>query len=156
MELVVDTSVLIAVLTGDAARDRLIARTQGAELLAPGSVHWEVGTAFSALLKRRRLKLSEVQAALAAYAEIPIRVVEVELGAALELADRFGLYAYDAYLMACARRQRQCAPNQSIGGLIPSTASRYPAASLDPSGSRSGIVRPPTNLTEIESAARSV
>jgi predicted nucleic acid-binding protein len=104
MQLVVDTSALIAVLTGEPTRDRLIARTQNAELLAPGSVHWETGNALSALLKRRRLKLAEVQAALAAYARIPIRLVEVELGIALELADRLGLYAYDAYLMACARQ----------------------------------------------------
>jgi predicted nucleic acid-binding protein len=104
MEVVIDTSALIAVLTAEPARERLIARTQGAELLAPGSVHWETGNALSGLLKRRRLKLAEVQAALAAYALIPIRLVEVELGAALELADRFGLYAYDAYLMACARQ----------------------------------------------------
>lgn len=106
MELVVDTSVLIAVLTGEALRERLIARTHGAELLAPGSVHWEIGNAFSALLRRRRLKLPEAQAALTAYGQIPIRFVEVELASALELADRFGLYAYDAYLVACARRQR--------------------------------------------------
>jgi predicted nucleic acid-binding protein len=106
VEIIVDTSVLIAVLTGEPTRDHLIARTQGAELLAPGSVHWEVGNAFSVLLKRRRLQLPEVQAALAAYAQIPIRFVDVELAAALELAHRFGLYAYDAYLMACARRQR--------------------------------------------------
>lgn len=106
MELVVDTSVLIAVVTGEPSRDQLIARTHGTELLAPGSVHWEVGNAFSALLKRRRLRLPEVQAALTAYAQIPIRFVEIELATALELADRFGLYAYDAYLMACARRQR--------------------------------------------------
>jgi predicted nucleic acid-binding protein len=98
--------VLIAVLTAEPTRDQLIARTQGAELLAPGSVHWEIGNAFSALLKRRRLKLPEVQTALSAYAQIPIRFVEVEPGAAVELADRFGLYAYDAYLIACARRQR--------------------------------------------------
>ncbi len=106
MELVIDTSVLIAVLTGQPSRDLLIARTQGAELFAPGSVHWEVGNAFSVLLKRRRIKLSEVQAALTAYSQIPIRFVEVELADAIELADRFGLYASDAYLMACARRQR--------------------------------------------------
>jgi predicted nucleic acid-binding protein len=106
LELVVDSSVLIAVLTGEPTRDHLIARTQGAELVAPGSVHWEVGNAFSALLKRRRLKLAEAQAALAAYAQIPIRFVDVELAAGLELADRFGLYAYDAFLMVCARRQR--------------------------------------------------
>jgi predicted nucleic acid-binding protein len=106
MEFVVDTSVLVAVLTGEATRDQLIARTHGAELLAPGSVHWEIGNAFSALLKRRRLKLPEVQAALSAYAQIPIRFVEIEPAVAVELADRFGLYAYDAYLLACARRQR--------------------------------------------------
>ena len=106
MELVVDTSVLIAVLTGEPAREQLIVRTHGADLLAPGSVHWEVGNALSALLKRRRLRLNEVQAALAAYGRIPIRVVEVEVAAALELADRFGVYAYDAYLLACARRHQ--------------------------------------------------
>jgi predicted nucleic acid-binding protein len=103
MELVVDTSALLAVLTGEPTRDRLIARTHDAELLAPGSVHWETGNALSALLKRRRLKLAQVQAALVAYTQIPIRLVEVELGVALELADRLGLYAYDAYLLACAR-----------------------------------------------------
>lgn len=105
MELIIDTSAIVAVLTAEPSRDRIIARTQGAELLAPGSVHWETGNALSALLKRRRLKLPEVQAALAAYARIPIRLVDVELGAAIELADRFGLYAYDAYLMVCARQQ---------------------------------------------------
>jgi predicted nucleic acid-binding protein len=104
MDLVIDTSALIAVLTAESTRDRIIARTQGAELLAPGSVHWETGNALSALLKRRRLKLAEVQAALAAYRQIPIRLVEIELDVALELADRLGLYAYDAYLMACARQ----------------------------------------------------
>jgi predicted nucleic acid-binding protein len=103
VEVVVDTSALLAVLVGEPSRDQIIARTQGAELLAPGSVHWEVGTALSALLKRRRIKLAEVHAALAAYARIPLRLVQVDLGTALELADRLGLYAYDAYLMACAR-----------------------------------------------------
>jgi predicted nucleic acid-binding protein len=103
-ELVIDTSALIAVLTAESSRDRIIARTQGTQLLAPGSVHWETGNALSALLKRRRLKLAEAQAALAAYRRIPIRLVEIELEAALELADRLGLYAYDAFLLACARR----------------------------------------------------
>lgn len=39
MELVVDTSVLIALLSGEPPRSQLIARTRRAELLAPGSVH---------------------------------------------------------------------------------------------------------------------
>jgi predicted nucleic acid-binding protein len=103
---VVDTSALIAVLTGEEARDRLIARTQGSVLVAPGSVPWELGNALSALVKRRRLTLAQARAALATYAGIPLRIVEVDLAVALELADRFGLYAHDAYLVACARSQQ--------------------------------------------------
>ena len=58
------------------------------------------------MLKRRRASLTQVRAMLAAYAKIPVRFLEVDLGVALELADEFGLYAYDAYLLACARAQR--------------------------------------------------
>ena len=101
-----DTSALLAVLTGEETRDRLIARTQGATLVAPASVHWELGNALSALVKRRRLTLAQAQAALVTYAGIPLRIVQVDLAMALELADRFGLYAHDAYLMACARGQQ--------------------------------------------------
>lgn len=106
MAVVVDTSVLIAVIAGEPERVALIRATQGAELIAPASVHWEIGNACSAMLKRRRATLAQVRAMLAAYARIPVRFVEVDLGSALELSDEFGLYAYDAYLLACARAQR--------------------------------------------------
>ena len=106
MPIVVDTSVLIAVIAGETERPALIRATEGADLVAPASVHWEVGNACSAMLKRRRASLAQVRAMLAAYAQIPLRFLEVDLGVALELADEFGLYAYDAYLLASARAQR--------------------------------------------------
>jgi len=49
MELVVDTSAIIAVLVREPLRAALIDVTAGADLLAPPSVHWEVGNAFSAM-----------------------------------------------------------------------------------------------------------
>ena len=104
--LVIDTSVLIAVIAAEAERPALIRATRGAELVAPASVHWEVGNACSAMLKRRRASLAQVHAMLAAYAQIPLRLLEIDLGRALELADRLGLYAYDAYLLAAAQAQR--------------------------------------------------
>jgi len=104
--MVVDTSILIAVLAAEAERPALIRVTQGAELVAPASVHWEIGNACSAMLKRRRATLPQVRAMLTAYGQIPLRLLEVDLGRALELADQFGLYAYDAYLLAAARSQR--------------------------------------------------
>lgn len=104
--MVVDTSVLIAVIAAEAERAALIRVTQGAELVAPASVHWEIGNACSAMLKRRRASLAQVRAMLAAYGQIPLRLLEVELGRSLELADQFGLHAYDAYLLAAAGSQR--------------------------------------------------
>lgn len=106
MEMVVDTSVLVAVVAAEQERRLLIERTHGATLVAPASVHWEVGNAFAAMLKRRRLTLAQTIQALTAYAQIPIRYVDVELVDALRLADELKIYAYDAYVIACAQRQR--------------------------------------------------
>ncbi len=104
--LVIDTSAIVAVVLGEESRPWLIERTRGVELLAPASVHWEVGNAFSALLRRRRAELRELRVALLAYRAIPLRLLDVDLGAAVALCAEFGLYAYDAYVLACARAQR--------------------------------------------------
>jgi len=106
VDLVVDTSVLVAVIAAEAERGALIERTRGAALVAPASVHWEVGNALAAMLKRRRATVEQVLQAVAAYEQIPLRFVDVDLAESLRLADAHSLYAYDAYLVACARRQR--------------------------------------------------
>jgi predicted nucleic acid-binding protein len=106
MEMVVDTSVIIAVLTSEAERAALVERTRSVQLVAPASVHWEVGNAFAAMLKRRRIKLPEIEQALEAYEGIPLRFLAVDLTTALRLAAEHNLYAYDAYVIACASRQR--------------------------------------------------
>ena len=106
MVIVIDTSALVAVLISEPQRAALVRATHGADLVSPGSVHWEVGNALSALLKRRRATLEQVQRALAAYSEIPLRLVDVDLALALEVAAEHSLYAYDAYLITCALAQR--------------------------------------------------
>jgi predicted nucleic acid-binding protein len=106
MELVVDTSAIIAVVTNEAHKKGIVRVSSGADLVAPSSLHWEVGNAFSAMLKRGRLSLGEARRALAAYRSIPIRFSDVELDAALELAARLKMYAYDAYVVGCALKHR--------------------------------------------------
>ena len=106
MEIVVDTSIIIAVLTSEAERAVLVERTRGVDLVAPTSVHWEIGNAFAAMLKRQRITLSEIDQALDAYTQIPLRLLAVDLKAALKLADTHNVYAYYAYMMACAKSQR--------------------------------------------------
>lgn len=106
MNIVVDTSVIIAVIADEPEREQILRITRRVNLLAPLSVHWEVGNAFSAMLRRGRTTLEAALRGLELYQEIPIRFVAVELEEALRLSSELKLYAYDAYLIACARRQR--------------------------------------------------
>lgn len=106
MEVVVDASVLIAVITNEEEKEKLVGMTDEAELIAPLSVHWEIGNAFSSLLKRKRVTIDEALQAIDIYLQIPVRFVEVELTDSLELANEFGIYAYDAYLLRCAEKYR--------------------------------------------------
>lgn len=105
-QLVIDASAILAVVLGEPERDALIAGTKGVDLLAPGSVTWEIGNALSAGLKRQRLSLAEAQAAWASLERIPWRQCEVDVGRALELAAERRIYAYDAYLLEAAGRFR--------------------------------------------------
>lgn len=106
MRIVTDTSVIIAVIAGEPEKARLITLTEGAELLAPESLHWELGNALAAQLRRGRLEADQVPVLLRAYRQIPIQFVEVSIEAALEVSGDVGIYAYDAYMIACALKYR--------------------------------------------------
>ena len=102
MNIVVDTSVIIAVIANEPQKEKLIAYTKGMDLIAPSSVHWEMCNAFSAMLKQRRITLDQARHALERYHRIPIRFVQIELDETLKLAAKLNIYAYDAYLLRCA------------------------------------------------------
>ena len=101
MDVVIDTSVIVAVIANEPEKGNLIELTRGADLIAPHSVHWEIGNAFSAMLKRGRIQVEQAVEAIGVYRQIPVRFVDVELDQTLEIADKLGIYAYDAYLIRC-------------------------------------------------------
>lgn len=103
---VLDTSAIIAVITNEVHKPALIRLTAGADLLVPSSLPAELGNAFSAMFKQRRISLEEAKAALEQYARIPIRFAEIDLPAALELSSRLAIYAYDAYVIHCGLLHR--------------------------------------------------
>ena len=106
LQVVIDTSALLAVLLAEKHRDQVLAATAGVTLCAPASLPWEVGNALSASLKRGRFSLAVARAAVEGFERIPVRLVPVDLGEALSLASTHGLYAYDAYLLATCRAVR--------------------------------------------------
>ena len=106
MDIVIDTSVVIAVIANEPEKDTLVELTKGADLIAPYSVHWEIGNAFSAMLRRKRIRVEQAIIAVKLYRKIPIRFVDVELEESLKMADTLGVYAYDAYLIRCALKYK--------------------------------------------------
>ncbi len=101
-DLVADTSTIIAVIANEPEKPRLIAKTQGCELFAPYSLYWEIGNVFSAMIKRGRITLEQATAAIEIYEKISLTLIDVDLKQALEIVDRHKVYAYDAYMIACA------------------------------------------------------
>lgn len=106
MIITIDTSALLAVLLNEQHKADIIEVTKGHELQAPLSLDAEVGNALSAMFKRDRLSLSQAQQVLAQFVEIPIRRTKLRLAEATEIASNHNIYAYDAYVLDCARQYR--------------------------------------------------
>lgn len=107
MDIVIDTSAIIAVITNEIHKSKLVSLTQGTNLIAPESLHWEIGNAFSAMLKRQRITLQQAQKAVSLYERIPLRFVNIKLDLAIQLATTHKIYAYDAYFIACAMQMQR-------------------------------------------------
>lgn len=106
MDIVIDTSALIAVLVDEPERAKIIEVTRGNTLIGPGSIPWEIGNAFSAMFKQNRLTLDEAQNGLLIFRSIPLRYVEPDLANAMKLSKAINMYAYDAYILDCAIRYK--------------------------------------------------
>ena len=104
MDIVIDTSAIIAVLVAEPEREAIVSATTGHALIGPGSIPWEVGNAFTAMIKQRRIEVAEAQRGLEIFRSIPIRYAEVDLVNVVSIAAAFNIYAYDAYFLECATR----------------------------------------------------
>lgn len=120
MDIVTDASAIIAVIVGEPERDRIIELTRGNTLIGPGSIPWEVGNAFSAMFKRSRLTIEEAKRGLEIFREIPLRYIEPDFANAIAISHKNNIYAYDAYFLDCALRQK--APLLTLDSKLKSVA----------------------------------
>ena len=103
MKMIIDTSILIAVLLNEESKTKIVEITTGAEIFAPASLHWEVANAFTAMFKRERIDLKESIQAIQYYQEIPIRFLDVDLEKSLIISFTHSIYAYDSYFIVAAK-----------------------------------------------------
>ena len=106
MDIVIDTSALIAVIVGEPERDSIVEFTTGNTLIGPGSIPWEVANTFSAMFKQNRLTIDEAQKGLVIFDSIPLRYIKPDFVKALRISKQVNVYAYDAYFLDCAIRHK--------------------------------------------------
>jgi predicted nucleic acid-binding protein len=104
--ILVDASTVLAVILEEPEKAAILEATTGSEAKAPGCLRWEIGNAFSAMVKRGRLSESESIAALKIFETIPVQEVDVDLEDALALAIKHRIYTYDAYYLMAAKNHR--------------------------------------------------
>ena len=66
-------------------------------------LYCEIGNALSAMLKRRQIETSDVQAIYSVTQRIPVSLAKVSIPKALEIAIEHNIYAYDAYFLEVAQ-----------------------------------------------------
>jgi predicted nucleic acid-binding protein len=64
----------------------------------------EIGNAFSAMFKQKRITKDQAILAVVEYKKIPIQLQEVDLEKVVGLSALLGIYAYDAYMIYCAQQ----------------------------------------------------
>ncbi len=106
MKLVADTSVIISVIMEESTKNKLIQHTKGAQLYAPFSLQWEMGNALSAMFKRKAISHTSALQVLDLFNQIAISQVDINLKKAVSLAHKYQIYAYDAYILQCAKEQK--------------------------------------------------
>ncbi len=129
MDIVIDTSALIAVIVDEPERDKIIELTTGNTLIGPGSIPWEIGNAFSAMFKRDRLGLEEAKRGLEIFNSIPLRYIEPDFVNAVSISKQTKIYAYDAYFLDCALRQK--APLLTLDSRLKETALNLRISTLE-------------------------
>jgi predicted nucleic acid-binding protein len=106
MEIVSDASVFLSVALNEIDREWVIDKTSGYSIVSPEILPYEIGNALIAMRKRGRLNDREILRAFNISQRIAVRLVPVEIPAAIKIAIRFNIYAYDAYYLQCCIEKR--------------------------------------------------
>lgn len=102
MNIIVDTSIVLAVALEEPEKTAIVEHTSGADISAPEVLTFEIGNALSAMCRRRQLSPEQVLAVHTVTQQIPIRLLSIDITGALNIALKFNIYAYDAYFLECA------------------------------------------------------
>ena len=104
MQILLDASVVMAVLIDEPEKNSIIKLTKGSVLIAPNVIDFEIGNALSKLYKRKIFTQQEVYEAYTTYKQIPLNIKTVNVNNSINIFCKHSIYAYDAYYLELATR----------------------------------------------------
>jgi len=105
MDIVTDTNIVLAVIFDEPEKENIIRLTSGNNAIAPEILPYEMGNALSAMVKRKQITVKEALNAEKVVGTIPMRLINIDISKALQIAVDHNIYAYDAYFLQCAINQ---------------------------------------------------
>ena len=107
MEILLDASAIIAVITDEPKCQIVINHTKNATIVSPYILSFEIANALTRMM-RKKIIIAEEQiiALIKNFKMIPIKLIDIDLEKALEIAWYYKIYAYDAFYLEAARRNK--------------------------------------------------
>lgn len=104
MNMVIDTSAIIASVLRGPERDLLAKAVAGHALIAPDFIRWEVCNTFSVMVRQKGIDAAEARRTMEVLESIPVRYVDVDMANVLTIASRLKGVASDAFFLEAALR----------------------------------------------------
>jgi predicted nucleic acid-binding protein len=105
MDILLDASAIIAVMTDEPEGEKVVEYTHDAVIISPSMMYCEIANALTRMM-RRKIITSKKQMVefMKNFKLIPIKTVEPNIDGALEIAWDYKIYAYDAFYLEIAKR----------------------------------------------------
>jgi len=115
MEMVIDTSAIIAVIADEPESCMILEYSQNAILVSPNVISFEIANSLSRMLKKKLIKdQSKIFELIKSFQKIPIKVFENHLQNVMEIVWNYKIYAYDAFYLDTAKSLKGTSKNFSF------------------------------------------
>jgi predicted nucleic acid-binding protein len=104
MKILVDASAIMAVIMEEPGRERVINLTKNAVIVSPNIVGCEIGNGLTKMMRKKIIDKKEMIESIQYFKRLSIKLVEIDLEKALNIAWEYKIYAYDAYYLESAKR----------------------------------------------------
>ena len=103
MEIVIDTSAIIAAIADEPDGDKVINLTENAILVCPSVVPFEISNALTRMIRKNVIDKDKMTNLIKSFKKIPIKLFENNLEDVLEIGWDYKIYAYDAFFLDTAK-----------------------------------------------------